>query len=198
MNVINKIEAAELREVPDFKVGDTGRVHFKIVEGKNERIQVYEGLVLSIKNSGVGRSFMVRKNSYGVGVERVFPVHSPRIDKLEIVRYGKTGAPSFTISATKWARSPRSRSFSAEGNHPVRQQEAKAEVPAQSITRYEQDRCGLHPIPTRERRRRSSRTSDRRLCRLEGSPSRNERRMGRRRERCSDYGLHIRASRRGG
>lgn len=90
MNLIKKIEAAELREVPDFKVGDTVRVHFKIVEGKNERIQAYEGLVLAIKNAGVGRTFMVRKNSYGVGVERVFPLNSPRIDKLEIVRYGKT------------------------------------------------------------------------------------------------------------
>ena len=89
MNLIKQIEAAELREVPDFKPGDTVRVHFKIVEGKNERVQIYEGLVLAIKNAGIGRSFMVRKNSYGVGVERVFPLNSPRIEKLEVVRYGK-------------------------------------------------------------------------------------------------------------
>ncbi|HSV57035.1 MAG TPA: 50S ribosomal protein L19, partial [Magnetospirillaceae bacterium] len=89
MNLVSKIEAAELRDVVDFKVGDTVRVHFKIVEGKNERVQMYEGLVLAIKNAGIGRTFMVRKNSYGIGVERVFPLHSPRIDKLEIIRYGR-------------------------------------------------------------------------------------------------------------
>ena len=64
-------------------------MHFKIVEGKTERIQVYEGLVIAIKNAGIGRTFTVRKNSYGVGVERVFPVNSPRIEKVEVVRAGK-------------------------------------------------------------------------------------------------------------
>jgi large subunit ribosomal protein L19 len=73
----------------EFKVGDTVKVHFKIVEGKNERIQVYEGLVIAIKNSRVGKTFMVRKNSYGVGVERVFPFYSPRIAKVELMRPGK-------------------------------------------------------------------------------------------------------------
>jgi large subunit ribosomal protein L19 len=76
-------------KVDEFKVGDTVKVHFKIVEGKNERIQIYEGLVIAIKNSRVGRTFMVRKNSYGVGVERVFPLHSPRIARVELVRPGK-------------------------------------------------------------------------------------------------------------
>jgi large subunit ribosomal protein L19 len=90
MNEIKAIEASQMKSVPDnFKVGDTVKVHFKIVEGKNERIQVYEGLVIAIKNSRVGKSFMVRKNSYGVGVERVFPFHSPRIAKVEVVRPGK-------------------------------------------------------------------------------------------------------------
>jgi large subunit ribosomal protein L19 len=73
----------------NFKVGDTVKVHFKIVEGKNERIQIYEGLVIAMKNSQIGKTFMVRKNSYGVGVERVFPLHSPRIIKVEVVRPGK-------------------------------------------------------------------------------------------------------------
>lgn len=89
MNLIRKIESAQIKEMVDFKVGDTVRVNFKIVEGKTERIQAYEGLVIAFKNAGVGKTFTVRKNSYGVGVERVFPMYSPRIDSLEIVRYGK-------------------------------------------------------------------------------------------------------------
>jgi large subunit ribosomal protein L19 len=76
-------------QLDDFKVGDTVKVHFKIVEGKTERIQVYEGLVIAMKNSRIGRTFTVRKNSYGVGVERVFPIHSPRIARVELVRPGK-------------------------------------------------------------------------------------------------------------
>jgi large subunit ribosomal protein L19 len=90
MNEIKAIEASQMKSEPDnFKVGDTVKVHFKIVEGKNERIQIYEGLVIAMKNSGVGKTFMVRKNSYGVGVERVFPFHSPRVTKVEVVRAGK-------------------------------------------------------------------------------------------------------------
>lgn len=88
--VISKVEAQQMLGSPhQFKVGDTVKVHFKIVEGKTERIQVYEGLVICFKNSGISRTFTVRKNSYGVGVERVFPFHSPRIAKVEVVREGK-------------------------------------------------------------------------------------------------------------
>ena len=90
MNEIKAIEASQMKnEADNFKVGDTVKVHFKIVEGKTERIQVYEGLVIAFKNSKVGKTFMVRKNSYGIGVERVFPFHSPRITKVEVVRPGK-------------------------------------------------------------------------------------------------------------
>lgn len=90
MNEIKAIEASQMKSDLDvFNVGDQVKVHFKIVEGKNERVQVYEGLVICFKNSGIGRTFTVRKNSYGVGVERVFPMHSPRIVKVEVVRPGK-------------------------------------------------------------------------------------------------------------
>jgi large subunit ribosomal protein L19 len=90
MNEIRAIEASQMKtELDDFKVGDTVKVHFKIVEGKTERIQIYEGLVIAIKNSRIGRTFTVRKNSYGVGVERVFPIHSPRIARVELARPGK-------------------------------------------------------------------------------------------------------------
>ena len=90
MNEIRAIDASQMKENPGkFKIGDTVKVHFKIVEGNKERIQVYEGLVIAMKNAQVGRTFTVRKNSYGVGVERVFPLHSPRVDKVEVVRQGK-------------------------------------------------------------------------------------------------------------
>jgi len=90
MNEIKAIEASQMKEeVDNFKVGDTVKVHFKIIEGKNERIQIYEGQVIAIKNSKVGKTFTVRKNSYGVGVERVFPLHSPRVARVELVRPGK-------------------------------------------------------------------------------------------------------------
>lgn len=90
MDLIQTIEESQKKtDVTPFHVGDTVKVHFKIIEGKTERIQVYEGLVICFKNSGIRRTFTVRKNSYGVGVERVFPINSPRIAKVEVVRPGK-------------------------------------------------------------------------------------------------------------
>lgn len=90
MDIIRTIEETQRKEdALNFKVGDTVKVYFKIVEGKTERVQVYEGLVIVIKGEGVRKTFTVRKNSYGVGVERIFPVHSPRIQKVEVVRPGK-------------------------------------------------------------------------------------------------------------
>ncbi len=90
MDLIKAIEEGQKRPfTTEFKVGDTVKVFFKIIEGKTERVQVYEGLVLCIKNSGSRKTFTVRKESYGIGVERVFPVDSPRIVKVEIVRAGK-------------------------------------------------------------------------------------------------------------
>jgi large subunit ribosomal protein L19 len=90
MNEIRAVEASQMKEQPDvFKVGDTVKVHFKIVEGKNERIQIYEGLVIAMKNSGIRKTFTVRKNSYGVGVERIFPLHSPRVVRVEMTRSGR-------------------------------------------------------------------------------------------------------------
>ena len=90
MDLMQQIQAEQIRtDLSDFRVGDTVRVSFKIVEGKSERIQAYEGLVIAIKNAGVGKTFTVRKNSYGVGVERVFPFNSPRVEKVEIIKAGK-------------------------------------------------------------------------------------------------------------
>jgi large subunit ribosomal protein L19 len=89
-NLIDAIEAGQLKtDIPDFKVGDTVRVHAKIIEGDKERIQVFEGAVISRANGGNRATFTVRKISYGVGVERIFPLHSPRIDKIEVVTRGR-------------------------------------------------------------------------------------------------------------
>jgi len=90
MDLISAIESEQTKQdAENFRVGDTVKVHFNIVEGRTERIQVYEGLVISKNNGGVRRTFTVRKMSYGVGVERVFPLHSPRIQKIEVSRRGR-------------------------------------------------------------------------------------------------------------
>lgn len=90
MDIIKRIEESQKRDdIASFNVGDTVKVHFKIIEGKNERIQIYEGIVICFKSSGAARTFTVRKNSYGVGVERIFPLYSPRIAKIELVRPGR-------------------------------------------------------------------------------------------------------------
>jgi large subunit ribosomal protein L19 len=77
------------QEIPGFRPGDTVRIQVRIVEGARERLQAFEGVVIAISGSGVRRNITVRKVSYGVGVERIFPLHSPRIQSLEVVRYGK-------------------------------------------------------------------------------------------------------------
>ncbi|MPW26063.1 50S ribosomal protein L19 [Alkalibaculum sp. M08DMB] len=89
MNILDIIGKEQLREIPKFNVGDTVKVHVKVVEGKRERIQIFEGVVLKRQNGGIQETFTVRKISYGVGVERTFPLHSPRIDQIEVIRKGK-------------------------------------------------------------------------------------------------------------
>lgn len=90
MDIINKIEQEQLKsDVADFNVGDTVKVHTRVVEGGKERIQIFAGIVLARRGSGVNASFTVRKISYGEGVERVFPLHTPRISKIEVTHKGK-------------------------------------------------------------------------------------------------------------
>ncbi|MDQ0161715.1 50S ribosomal protein L19 [Aeribacillus alveayuensis] len=88
--LIQEITKDQLRtDLPDFRPGDTVRVHVKVVEGSRERIQVFEGVVIKRRGGGISETFTVRKISYGVGVERTFPLHTPKIAKLEVVRRGK-------------------------------------------------------------------------------------------------------------
>ena len=87
--IIREIEQDQMKkELPEFKVGDTVRVHAKIVEGSKERIQVFEGVVLKRQHGGLRETFTVRRLSYGVGVEKTWPLHSPRVDRVEVVRRG--------------------------------------------------------------------------------------------------------------
>ena len=90
MNIIDRLEAGLLRkDLPRITPGDTVKVHVKVKEGEKERIQVYQGIVIGIKGGGMRASFTVRKISSGVGVERIFPLNSPSIDKMEVIRHGK-------------------------------------------------------------------------------------------------------------
>lgn len=90
MNPVELVEREQLRtDLPDFKVGDTVRVHVKIIEGEKERIQPFEGVVIRKKGGGIRSTFTVRKVSYGIGVERIFPLHSPRIERIEIINRGR-------------------------------------------------------------------------------------------------------------
>jgi large subunit ribosomal protein L19 len=89
VNIIENIERQQLRDsLPQFKAGDTVKVHFKVVEGTRHRIQVFQGIVIKRQGQGARETFTVRKQSFGVGVERTFPVHSPKIDKIEVLAIG--------------------------------------------------------------------------------------------------------------
>ena len=88
--IIRSIEAKQLRsDLPKISVGDTVRVWVKVVEGSHERLQAFEGTVMAMRNGGIRETFTVRRVSYGIGVERTFPIHSPRVDHVEVIRHGK-------------------------------------------------------------------------------------------------------------
>ncbi|HOB35139.1 MAG: 50S ribosomal protein L19 [Firmicutes bacterium] len=89
-NIIQELEKQHLKtDVPDFKPGDTVRAHVRVVEGSRERVQVFEGVVIKRRGSGLRETFTLRRVSYGVGVERTFPIHAPKLEKIEVVRHGR-------------------------------------------------------------------------------------------------------------
>jgi large subunit ribosomal protein L19 len=90
VNLVDKVTKSQIRQdLPEFRVGDTVRVGVKIIEGKRERVQAFEGIVMSLKGGGIGRNFTVRSTTSGVGVERTFPINSPKIDNIVVLRKGK-------------------------------------------------------------------------------------------------------------
>ena len=90
MNVLEKIEKENMRyDIPEFRAGDSVKVHIRIIEGNKERVQVFQGVVIRRRRGTMGASFTVRKISHGIGVEKVFPLHSPRIEKIEVVSQGR-------------------------------------------------------------------------------------------------------------
>jgi large subunit ribosomal protein L19 len=110
MNRLDFVDQASLRDdIPAFSPGDTINVHVKVIEGAKERVQVFKGVVIRRQGGGIRETFTVRKESYGVGVERTFPVHSPNIDHIEVVTRGECTAQSCTTCVNFAARRPRSR-----------------------------------------------------------------------------------------
>lgn len=108
MNLVEKITKSQIRtDIPEFRVGDTVRVDVKIIEGKRERIQAFEGIVISIQGSGVGKNFIVRKISSGVGVERTFPVNSPKVAAVTVIRKGKVRQAKIGAYLRKSIKQPR-------------------------------------------------------------------------------------------
>jgi large subunit ribosomal protein L19 len=111
MNIIDSITEEYLREdLPEIKVGDTVKVHIKIKEGAKERIQIFEGFILKIQNGGVAKNFTVRKISGGVGVEKTFPLNSPNIDKIEVIKHGFVRRAKLNYMRQRTGKSARIRS----------------------------------------------------------------------------------------
>jgi large subunit ribosomal protein L19 len=114
--VIDSLERAQLRtDLPQFKAGDTVRVHFKVIEGQRQRIQVFEGIVLKRQGAGARETFTVRKQSFGVGVERTFPLHSPKIDKIEVAAVGDVSRAKLYYLRGKVGRKARVRELRQDG-----------------------------------------------------------------------------------
>jgi large subunit ribosomal protein L19 len=120
--VIDSLERAQLRDgLPQFKAGDTVRVHFKVIEGQRQRIQVFEGIVLKRQGSGARETFTVRKQSFGIGVERTFPLHSPKIDKIEIAAVGDVNRAKLYYLRGKVGRKARVRELRQDAQRVARQ-----------------------------------------------------------------------------
>src|SRR5881227_2380703 len=131
-NVIQDLERAQLRNVPRFKAGDTVRVHFQVIEGTRRRVQVFEGIVLKRQGAGARETFTVRKQSFGVGVERTFPLHSPKIEKIEVIAIGDVNRAKLYYLRGRVGRKARVRELRQDGARgaraPKQQEAAPSEV----------------------------------------------------------------------
>jgi len=138
--IIQDIERRQLREVPRFKAGDTVRVHFKVIEGARQRIQVFEGVVIKRQGSGARETFTVRKQSFGVGVERTFPLHTPKIEKIEVAAVGDVNRAKLYYLRGKVGKKARIRELRQDvvrapkgpATQPVAQETAESDVSAET------------------------------------------------------------------
>ena len=130
-NVIDSIERAQLRKLPRFKAGDTVRVHFQVIEGQRARIQVFEGIVLKRQGAGARETFTVRKQSFGIGVERTFPLHSPKIEKIEVASIGDVNRAKLYYLRGKVGRKARVRELRQDGPRGARPVEQPEVAPSE-------------------------------------------------------------------
>jgi large subunit ribosomal protein L19 len=130
--VIESIERAQIRaDIPQFKAGDTVRVHFKVIEGQRARIQVFEGIVLKRQGAGARESFTVRKQSFGVGVERTFPLHSPKIERIEVAAIGDVNRAKLYYLRSKVGRKARVRELRQDGARGARAADQQEAAPSE-------------------------------------------------------------------
>jgi large subunit ribosomal protein L19 len=128
--VIEALERAQLRtDIPQFKAGDTVRVHFKVIEGQRQRIQVFEGIVIKRQGAGARETFTVRKQSFGVGVERTFPLHSPKIERIDVAAIGDVNRAKLYYLRGKLGRKARVRELRQDGPRGARAGRPAAEAP---------------------------------------------------------------------
>ena len=126
--VIEQLERAQVRgDLPQFKAGDTVRVHFKVIEGQRQRIQVFEGIVIKRQGGGARETFTVRKQSFGVGVERTFPLHSPKIDRIEVAAVGDVNRAKLYYLRGKVGKKARVRELRQDGLRAVKGAATEAE-----------------------------------------------------------------------
>jgi large subunit ribosomal protein L19 len=130
-NVIETLERQQLRDgIPKFKAGDTVRVHFQVIEGQRRRTQVFEGIVIKRQGAGVRETFTVRKQSFGVGVERTFPLHSPKIEKIEVMAIGDVNRAKLYYLRAKVGKKARVREIRGAAGERMRAAAAAAKVQA--------------------------------------------------------------------
>lgn len=158
MNAIETIEQRQLRKGrPRFKAGDSVRVHFRVIEGQRSRLQVFEGIVIKRQGAGARETFTVRKQSFGVGVERTFPLHSPKIERIEVVQIGDVSRAKLYYLREKVGRKARVRAkqhggklFSADVDEPIEEAseeapEAEAEIPEEPVAEQPEPSAGAEP-----------------------------------------------------
>ncbi len=136
--VIESIERAQIRaDIPQFKAGDTVRVHFKVIEGQRARIQVFEGIVLKRQGAGARETFTVRKQSFGVGVERTFPLHSPKIERIEVAAIGDVNRAKLYYLRGKVGKKARVRELRQDGARGARMAQKQQEVAPSEVSEAE-------------------------------------------------------------